>query len=205
MAWLKRRVLSKTDLIEIGNLHMQCRQHDSFEVKLNWDMLQSRDPKVVSDFCFYQAGQLVGYMPLDSFGSKFEVTAEVLPSFRRRGIFRNLFGAALKEAKERGARELLLVSYRAGEAGVQAAQTIGTHYKISEYHMEMKTTEGSDQPPLSQKAALHLREAQPDDATELSQLLVQSFAEKEDWNSEQHLRQSLSRGHATLLYSEAGK
>ena len=201
---VEKKGLSKTDLDGIDNLHTQCYRYDSFEVKLNWDMLQNRDPQAVSDFCFYQAGQLVGYAPLDNFGSKFEVTAEVLPSFRRQGIFRSLFGAALKGARESGARELLLVCYRAGEAGVQAAQTMGTRYKVSEYHMEMNITEGSNELPLSQNAALHLQEARPDDATELSQLLVQSFAGKEDWNSEQHLRQSLSRDTQRYFIAKLG-
>jgi ribosomal protein S18 acetylase RimI-like enzyme len=167
--------LSELDLAEIANLAKQCQQYDGFAVKLNWEMLKGRKPNQISDFFYYLDGQLVGYAPLDSFGSKFELTGLVLPSYRRRGIFRKLFSAAQAAIHQRQAQELLLVSYGASAAGKAVAQALHAPYKISEYHMELDVTT-TKVPPLP-KVTLTLALVQEAELAELAQLLIVSFGE----------------------------
>src|SRR3954470_22102697 len=86
--------LTDEDFAEIKRLADVCYQHDGVQVKLNWDIMRHRAPGQVSDFGWYHDDQLVGFMPLDGFGDKFEITGIVHPDFRRQGIFRRLLDEA---------------------------------------------------------------------------------------------------------------
>ena len=134
-----KRRLEEEDVAHIRALEDTCNHAEGIRIKFNWSMMNTRDAGYQSDFCCYQEGQLIGYAPLDRFGSGFEVTAAVLPAFRRQGIFRLLFEAARQEAKRCQASELLLVSYPASPAGTAALAHLDVTYKNSEYHMEAQS------------------------------------------------------------------
>lgn len=165
--------LSKADLDEIHQLDDVCQAHDKIPVKLNWDMMSNRDAQETNDFFYYSDGKLLGYAPLDGWSSKFEITGLVLPEYRRKGIFRQLFEAAYTEARKRAATSLLLVSYRALPPGAAVCRALGSIYHNSEYHMEAK----ADQIPSLPEVNLQLSQVEQRDLPELARLITIAFGE----------------------------
>lgn len=180
--------LEAEDVAQIKELEEVCNRAEGIRIKFNWSMMQTRDAAYQSDFCFYHEGRLVGYAPLDRFGSAFEVTAAVLPAFRRQGIFRLLFEAARQEAQRCQASELLLVSYPGSQAGTAALAHLEVIYKNSEYHMEAQATTL----PVLTASALDLEEVTAANVVQLSRLLTASF-EDARWNTPDALLKDLQR------------
>src|SRR5689334_18779757 len=110
---VEKHTLSAQDIDEIKALAASCEVWDGFEVKLNWEMMSSRNPSEVCDFCYYQNGQLVGYVSVDGFGSEYELSGLVLPAYRTQGIFRQLVTRAISQLVKRPVKSLLLVAYSA--------------------------------------------------------------------------------------------
>ena len=183
-----KRGLDADDVAQIKHLEEVCNRAEGIGIKFNWGMMQERDGAYVSDFCYYRDGQLVGYAPLDSFGGPFEVTAAVLPAYRRQGIFRALFEAARQEAQHCKATELLLVSYPASAIGKAAVESLGLPYRFSEYRMEAEAT---SIPPLSANR-IGLEAVSAANVGELSRLLALSFASSR-WNDPASLLKELER------------
>lgn len=146
-----KRGLAAGDVTQVQALADAVLRADGVGLKLNLPRQAQSDPKAepvpdeASDFCYYEDGRLVGYAPLDGDGDEPEVTAAVLPSHRRRGVFRLLLDAAQKEAQRRGATRLLLVGYRDSPSGTAAVEALGLRYVSSEYRME---AEAAGLPPL---------------------------------------------------------
>ena len=136
------------DIQAIKALEAIVNAADNIKVKFNWSMMHQRQPEAGSNFCYYVEGRLVGYMPLDGFGEIYEITAGVLPEYRRRGIFKQLCEAAQRQAKQLKATKLLLVNYRESQSGVAAVRAMQIPYDFSEYHME---TEDPTLPSLMTK------------------------------------------------------
>lgn len=164
--------LSAHDLAQVRALAHVVRRVDGVNLKLNWDLMARHVPNQASDFCCYENGQLVGYAPLDGEGRELEVTAAVVPSFRRRGIFRLLLGAAKQEAQRRGAERLLLVNYRASQSGRAAALALNLPYVFSEYHME---AEAASLPPL-QSGQVQLVKVGEANLAALAQMMALNFS-----------------------------
>jgi ribosomal protein S18 acetylase RimI-like enzyme len=172
-----KRSLSETDVAQIAALEAACNQAEKIRLKFNWSMMRERPGDYASDFFFYEDGRLVGYAPLDGFGGVFEVTAAVLPAFRRRGIFRALFAAARQEAQLRRATGLLLVSYPASPSGSAMVQRLRLPYKSSEYRMEATV----DMIPPLLPHDLTLERVDASNVGVLAQFLTISFGDAE-WN-----------------------
>ncbi len=163
--------LEAGDLFRLRKLAEICNRADGVEIKLNWGMIGDRQQGRVNDYCYYQNGDLVGYLPVDDFGGAYEITGLVDPAHRGRGIFRGMFDAARQELSHRGASQLLLVNYRASEAGCAVVKRLGLSYSFSEYCMEAAT---EDIPP-TRGAALRLETATPANINVLSQMLQLTF------------------------------
>lgn len=170
---VKKQGLNELDLKEIRELDAVCQSYDKVTVKLNWEMMHHRNTEETNDFCYYSDGKLVGYAPLDGWGSKYELTGLVLPEYRRKGIFRQLFEAAYAEAQRRAATNLLLVNYRALSVGAEVSKALGAIYDSSEYHMEAQAAE---MPPLPE-VKLQLVTVEQKDLPELARLLTVAFGE----------------------------
>jgi ribosomal protein S18 acetylase RimI-like enzyme len=184
-----KRELSDTDKAEIRALEDVCNQVDGIRVKLNWGLMNSRDPKKISDFCCYRDGELIGYMPLDGFGDEYEITGIVRPDCRQQGVFKTLYDAAREEAQKQDAKQLLLVNYRASKSGNAVVKALGLAYKFSEYRMEAD----ADTLPVLPVSELRLQDAVGNaDMTELSRLLGVNFGAS-DWNSAESLLGERSR------------
>lgn len=184
---ITRESLSIAELTAVRALVGQDEAHGGHGAKLNWEMMERRQPGQANDFCWYEADELVGYAPLDSFGPSGEVTAIVHPAFRRRGIGRALTTAAHREAQRCGCTELLLVNVRASRTGQQFAETLGHPLVSSEYHLEYTP----NTPPPVPTNRLRIRQAQPHDLPFLTQIDMVSFDTPES--------EARQRGEAELV------
>lgn len=185
---IAKRRLNDEEFAQIKCLEETCNREEGISVKFNWGMMRERRADYRSDFCCYCDGQLVGYAPLDHFGGSYEVTAAVLPAYRRRGVLRLLWEAARREAERCHATELLLVCYPASPSGMAAVRRLDITYRSSEYHMKAQSAE---MPPLP-ASALQLEDVTAANVAELSRLLASSF-DNARWNTPEALLQELRR------------
>lgn len=173
---IAKESLSDTELPAVRELAAVCEAHDGHGVKLNWRMMAGRQSGQVSDFCWYESGQLAGYAPLDRFGPSGEVTALVHPDFRRRGIGRAVTAAAHRAAQPSGCTELLLVNVRTSATGRAFAAALGHPLDFSEYHLEWAAIV----PPSVPDSLLQFRQATLSDLPFLIRIAALSFDILED-------------------------
>ena len=168
---VRKRGITEADAAEIRALEEVCNQADGIRVKLNWGLVNNRDPEKVCDLCCYRDGQLIGYVPLDGFGDAYEITGVVRPDCRRQGVFKSLYEAAREEALKQKAKRTSAGELSGLESGNGVVKALGLTYKFSEYRME---ADAATLPvlPVSQ---LHLQDAGEADMEELSQLLGINF------------------------------
>ncbi len=134
---MTREVLSKEDLREVSDLADTCNAHEGLDLKLNRELMRARAGGRSSDFLYYDHGVLVGYLALDGFGEKLELTGMVHPGFRRRGAFSTLLDAAVRECEARRPARLLLVCERKSASGQAFVASTVSRYDFSEYHLEL--------------------------------------------------------------------
>jgi ribosomal protein S18 acetylase RimI-like enzyme len=194
---VRKAGLSEADLAEIRQLFDICGRYDGFEAKLNWGLLDNRARNEINDFCYYKDGRLVGYVPLDGFGSEYEVTGLVQPEYRRQGIFRQLMTATLQDTARRPVRQVLLVSYRAFPAEKAVAAAFGGQYENSEYRM-VATPETL--PGRWPSGELKLVQVKLEDLGELARLLKLSFSE-DGWNVEENLRRDFQERQSRYFFA----
>lgn len=194
---IKKHALTEADLAQIRVLAEVCNRTDGINLKLNWSLMQNRDPAQGGDFCYYDSRQLVGYVPLDGFGDQYEITGMVLPAYRRQGIFQRLFDAARQEARNRYTRTLLLVNYRASQSGNAVVKRLELPYSFSEYHMEVDAAHLPSLPP----SQIQLVDVTSDNVADLSRLLALNFGATE-WNSIQSLEKELKRPETLYFLAE---
>ncbi|MBP2242752.1 ribosomal protein S18 acetylase RimI-like enzyme [Cytobacillus eiseniae] len=173
-------MLTTKQLKEIKELQEICEKGEPFQLKLNWDMLQSREANEINDFFHYEDGKLVGFLGLYGFGNKVEVCGMVAPSWRRKGIFTKLYLDAAEILKERGVQEILFNAPAKSESAKLFLKTIPCSYAFSEYQMKWEERE------LREQKDVTLRLANDDDFETIIQLDVQCFgfedADAHDYN-----------------------
>lgn len=133
------RGLGERELGEIRQLEEACRGGGVLDMKLNWEMLQSRPAAEINDLLYYEDGRLVGFMGLyliDPQGQEIEITAMIHPGYRRRNIGRRLIAEALALAAARGVDRILLITERSSISGSEFAKAMGFRYTVSEYRMK---------------------------------------------------------------------
>jgi len=133
---LKKASLSEVDIAEIAQLIALCNEHDSLHMRIPLEELALRSGSEIDDFLYYDQGQLVGYLYVDSWGkAEKEITGMVAPTFRRRGIFRQLFEATQEEFTTRKVEALILVSEEHSHSGHAFAKAVKAHHDFSEHQM----------------------------------------------------------------------
>lgn len=195
---LGRAQLSTEELAALHALAARCAAHDGHGVKLNWEMLQRRASGLTSDFCWYAAGALVGYAPLDAFGQDAELTILVAPEGRRLGHGGALADAAVAEAQRRGIHELLLVVERASASGAAFAAARSLHFGNAEYHLELD----ADAPPQQPTTAITMRAATADDLPVLIAMMQAGFALEDAAEARQIAESDLHRAGARAYLAE---
>ena len=188
--------LNATELEAVKALSQVSKEFDGVAVKLNYSMLDTRKPEQITDFLYYQDGEIVGYMPLDCFGTKAEITAVVHPEYRRRGIFKELYSAAMACPVAASCSSILMVNYRNSEAGIAAVKSLGLAYESSEYNMQVSS---AGVPELPVSASMALKPVGIADVPLLASMLQTNF-EHLDFDAEEMLGRELSRaGHYYAL------
>jgi ribosomal protein S18 acetylase RimI-like enzyme len=168
-----KNLLSNQQLVDIKKLQNACEAGESFELKLNWDMLETRPENEIHDLFHYEDGNLVGFLGLYGFGSKVELCGMVHPGFRRKGIFTQLFKEAEKLIVEHKYKQILLNAPSKSETAKIFLQTVPCSYSFSEHQMQWKEKELEPQPDVS------LRLTTPEDLELEIQLEVQCFGADE--------------------------
>lgn len=137
-------MLTKEKLSEIKTLQEICEKEGRLQLKLNFDMLESRSVNGKEDFFHYEDGKLVGFLGSYYFGNKVEICGMVHPDYRRRGIFSKLLEDALDEAKKRKARTILLNAPTESQSAKEFLKNIPCSLSMVEYQMKWKKTEVSE-------------------------------------------------------------
>lgn len=130
--------LSQAELAELRALASACARHEPIELRILWSALESRDGETTGDFLYYADDRLVGMLTLDGLGdAEAEGTGMVHPDYRRRGIFRELVGAALTACQRAGTAALLLTPDRRSGAARAFCASIGAELEFAEHSMRL--------------------------------------------------------------------
>ncbi len=163
--------LSQKDYDEIHHLESICLKKDQTSLKLELDYKLSRGKwnreilNVNNEFMYYENNSLIGYMGICQFGgSELEVNGMVHPDFRRRGVFKELYGRVNEAFNKRASDKMLLLSDHHSLSGQEFIKTTGAIYDYSEYEMYLKNT--VNQTEFSNK--IILRRATNQDAREIA-------------------------------------
>ncbi|WP_421378880.1 GNAT family N-acetyltransferase [Bacillus salacetis] len=138
-------MLKEQQLKDIEELQRICENKDGFQLKLNGDMLRSRDHDQ-DDFFHYEDGKLAGFLGLYGFGSSYELCGMVHPDYRKQGVFTELFQQSIDSLKARTIKKLLINAPGSSQSGKAFIETLPANYSFSEYQMkwEHKELEAAD-------------------------------------------------------------
>jgi mycothiol synthase len=172
----------KDDYDAVNALQTICCGHDKTSLKLELDYKMSAGShtalpmKQINEFMYHNGQEITGYIGIGSFGgSTPEVNGMVHPDHRHKGIFRQLFGLVLDEARKREVKALLLLCDRKSDPGQAFIKTTGASYAHTEY--EMVLTGPSDTLTSGQSSkTLTLRKATNEDAHEIARQNAVYFA-----------------------------
>ena len=166
-------MLTTKQLQDIETLQKECEAHDGIQLKLNWEMLRTRDLEE-RDFLYYEENNLVAFLGIYAFGSTAEVCGMVKPSERRKGHFNRLFLKAMEKAKQQKFKKILLNA----PAGSQEAKSfLNKHEAVpafSEHQMEWQER------PLNEVEGVTLREAKLEDLDMRIRLDIEAFGVLEE-------------------------
>lgn len=167
-------MLTPTKLEDIRQLQQVCEACGQIQLKLNWDMLQSRSNQENRDFFYYESGNLIGFLGLYGFGNKVELCGMVHPDYRKKGIFSKLFSEALQAVKNQKFKEILLNAPSNSQSAKGFLKNISCSYSFSEYQMKWEKTE------LQVEEGINLRHSTINDIELEIQLDMKCFGETEE-------------------------
>lgn len=168
---IKTTKLTKQELRNITNLTQQAYQHDRFNIRLYWNILQDRQLPEFDDFLCYVEGKLVGYLALFVFKEdEAELNAVIHPKHRNQGIFSRLLEEAALELKRRNIPKCQLITHKSAELGIQLAKARGGKYDHSECEMR-----SIHKPKFENLPTLELRPATENEVFILAKIDSQCF------------------------------
>ncbi|MEH7121354.1 GNAT family N-acetyltransferase [Neobacillus vireti] len=142
-------MLTREELASIKELQAVCEQDGGFQLKLNFDMLETRDGKKQEDFFHYVDGKLVGFLGSYGFGNKVELCGMVHSDFRRQGIFTKLLAIGLEESNKRGFQTILLNAPTASQSAKEFLKNIPCTFSVAEYQMKWQKTALIEDPAVT--------------------------------------------------------
>jgi ribosomal protein S18 acetylase RimI-like enzyme len=188
----KKWTLNDAELAEIEQLARICQEHESLDLRINWDALRLRTGDLASDLMYYRDDLLIGFFTLDGPGTEeAEGTGMVHPSYRRQGVFRALVDAAREECRKSNTESLILFFDHRSAAAIAFAEAIGAQHDFSEHNMRLE--QGRGLPPIEQR--LDFRKADSDDAAAIAAILATDFEADSD-----QLRQNVTRNMRSPIY-----
>ncbi|WP_442597768.1 GNAT family N-acetyltransferase [Neobacillus sp. D3-1R] len=171
-------MLRSKQLVDIKELQKICEAGEPFELKLNWDMLETRPENETHDLFHYEGEKLVGFIGLYGFGNKVELCGMVHPDYRRRGIFTQLYKKAEELMVERNYKRILLNAPSNSESAKGFLKTLPCTYSFSEHQMKWQEKE------LVKQEDVVLRPSTPKDVELEIELDVRCFGFEETDASE---------------------
>jgi ribosomal protein S18 acetylase RimI-like enzyme len=148
-------MLGKKKLSDIKKLQHGCEQKENIKLKLNWDMLETRNEQELTDFFYYEDGKLVGFVGLYDFGSKVEICGMVHPNYRRKGIFTRLFDKAFYEIRKGRIKQVLLNAPSNSLSAKGFLQSIPCHFSFSEHQMKWSEIDLGDEEDIILRKSTH--------------------------------------------------
>ncbi len=190
-----RQTLSGSDLEALRALEEVCNKNDGIKLKLNWDLLISRQPGSTDDFLYFDdSGKLLGYIAIYCFGMpEAEISGMVHPSYRRNGIFSKLLAYAALECRKRSVKSLLFINDRNSLPGASFAKSTGALFDHSEHRMELP----GSMVPIDVKCPVELRKAAASDIDMLTKLNSICFDMDEDESRTYMLEMVTGAGEVT--------
>ncbi len=128
-------MLTSKQLQEIKDLQTLCETQDGINLKLNWDMLESRQ-NMTDDYLHYVEDKLIGFLGLYGFGDTYELCGMIHPEFRRQQLFQGLFHEAIQSLRTRAVPKLLLNTPGSSSSGKAFLSQIKAAYDFTEYEMK---------------------------------------------------------------------
>ncbi|MGE8203313.1 GNAT family N-acetyltransferase [Heyndrickxia sp. NPDC080065] len=162
-------MLNSIQLDDIKKLQLVCEQEENIQLKLNWDMLETRNEKEVRDFFHYENDLLIGFLGLYGFGNKMELCGMVHPCYRRKGIFSKMFTEAISTIKKEKVKTILLNAPSNSFSAKKFLQSIPCHFSFSEHQMKWSEID------LGGEEDIIIRTSTPDDLETEIQLDVSCF------------------------------
>ena len=176
---VKKQTLSEAEANAIKQLITLCNNYEGLHMRLDVGALRQRPGNETNDFLYYEDGILVGYLFVESWGSRNrELTGMVHPDFRRRGIFSSLLAAAKEECQQRNAQKLILVCEHFSKSGLAFVKALGAHYEYSEHEMVL----GIFQERRNVFNGLHIRQANSSDLDAIVSVLATDSGNVESIN-----------------------
>jgi len=143
-----KTILDAGELAAIRALADLCERHDDIDLRIIWEALEERTGERISDFLYYAEGRLAGFLTLSGVGdTEAEASGMVHPGFRRRGIFRELVGAARAECARNGTAELIFFADRRSLPAKGFLEALGAEQQFAEHCMRLDAPVAADLPP----------------------------------------------------------
>jgi ribosomal protein S18 acetylase RimI-like enzyme len=192
-------MLTKEELSEIKELQEVCEKEGEFQLKLNFDMLETRVGKGKEDLFHYEDGRLVGFLGIYGFGNKAELCGMVHPDYRRKGIFSRLLEMGLVEAKKQYTT-LLLNAPTDSQSAKEFLKKIPCTFSVAEYQMKWKKTELSVDPNVTLRPSITKEDIEAEIQLEVSGF---GFKEEEAREFNQRIKETSRDQH--LIIEADGK
>jgi GNAT superfamily N-acetyltransferase len=165
-----KQYMSEEDYKEISKLEEICCSNDKTNLKLELDyrfnmrMSSEMGLREVNEFMYYVEDTLAAYICIGSFGGSntAEVNGMTHPNFRRKGLFKRLFGLAIDECKRRNFNKILLLSDGNSDSGIKFINFVCGEYDFSEYRMK-----AFNKTVLKNTSPIKLRRAERSDGKEI--------------------------------------
>lgn len=133
---VKKQSLTEAEVTAIEQLIHTCNSFERLRMRIDVGALRQRAGDETHDFLFYEDSTLVGYLDVESWGSRDrELTGMVHPDYRRRGIFSSLLAAAQMECRQKDVQKLILVCEHVSQSGLAFVHTIKAQLEYSEHEM----------------------------------------------------------------------
>jgi ribosomal protein S18 acetylase RimI-like enzyme len=196
---VKQQGLSKARIAEVEQLALLCNRYEHLDMKLSWDILNSRPSDETNDFFYYDNGLLAGYLALFSFSdNEGELSGMVHPAYRCQGIFGQLAAAARAECQRRNISNLMLIVEQASQSGMAFIKRLMLALHHAEYKMVLEILRAAPRA----NPYLQLRPAVPADGAMLAHITAHAFNMSEhevDWYTENVIKRSDRQYYLSLL------
>lgn len=184
-------MLTIEQLKDIEHLQKECESHDQLQLKLNWEMLRSRETDQL-DYFHYENNELIAFLGLYAFGSTVEVCGMVKPSERRKGHFQKLFNQGMKTAKHIGYKKTLLNAPASSNTAKAFLANQNVKYSHSEHQMQWMPS------LLGEVEGVTLRLADSNDTDLRIRLEIEAFGLSEE--DARHMNEHIDGDHGTDMF-----